>query len=116
MNDAEQIAEGYRQRAANAALEREQIAKRLAEVEDIENAAKPAAARMDRLRKVFDGKQEPLCPSCFLEGRPNSFMGAVRAEDPDSFDAYRCDVCGHYTTVPLRDWGTPSAGWSPNGG
>lgn len=111
--DAEDIAEVMFQEARQAAAEREQIEIRLARIEEIERTAERLTDRLNVLKDVYVCRDQPLCPSCALASRPPSVMQAIAAEDPDSFDAFRCVECGHRTTVPLRDWGTPSGGWMP---
>ena len=91
--DAEDIANSMLQNARSAAAERQQIAKRLAEIEDIEKAAQPVPERLRRLREIYKSGRDPLCPSCFLEGRADSILVAASSPEPESFDVHRCRVC-----------------------
>ena len=111
--DADDLAENAASRARQAAAEREKLKVRLAEIEEIERTANHVPDRLRVLKDVYARRDQPVCPSCALDGRPPSIMHAVRAEDPDSFDAYKCGVCGQYTTVPLRDADLSGGGWVP---
>jgi hypothetical protein len=110
--DARDIVDQQRAKADRAILERKELEKRLAEIEDIVKAVEPFTKRLPVLEDIYNRRTQYLCPRCFLEGRGTNEMHAVTSEDPDSFDAFRCGVCDHYLTVPLRDWGTPSGGFS----
>lgn len=105
-DDADDIADRYRREAANAAAERDQIRKRLDELDEIERIASHLAGRLSALKNIYLRRDGPLCPNCALHGRDPELMRATESDDPDSFDNFVCAGCGHTSSVPLRDWGT----------
>ena len=112
-DDADDIAERYAREAANAATERKKILVRLAQLDEVQRTAENLAGRLSVLKNAYSQRDQPLCPDCALHGRDPSLVVATDSDDPENFDAHICRVCGHLTSVPLRDWGTPSGGWSP---
>ena len=102
-DDADDIAEGYRRQTASAASEREKIAKRLAELDEIERISRHLPGILTALRNIYIRRHQALCPSCALNGRPPSLMRNGSAEASEGFNAYTCSACGHSTSVPLKD-------------
>lgn len=105
-DDADDIADKYRRDTANAAAERDQIRKRLAELDEIERISGHLASRLSALKNIYLRRDGALCPDCALHGRDPVLMRATVSDDPDSFDSFVCPGCGHTSSVPLRDWGT----------
>lgn len=106
-DDADDIAEGYRRQTASAATEREKIAKRLIELDQIEHVSRHLAARLTALKNTYIRRDQARCPSCALNERPFSLMQKVNADTSDGFGTYTCAACGFSTSVPLKDRGRP---------
>lgn len=105
-DDADDIADKYRRDATNAAAERDQIRKRLHELDEIERIAGHLAGRLSALKNIYLRRDGPLCPDCAIHGRDPAVMRAAESDDPGTFDSFVCPGCGHTSSVPLRDWGT----------